>query len=413
MKINQAISSTLLVAVTEAIQDGTVSKYGTYKFSDGWEKSTLQAVGDDFTKSLIKALDGSNLENFLRESLKVVEIESKVTMPKDGGKLSALECFSDPLKVARGVVKQLEKLPIQYRMLIKVFQELSDRINRKDIEIRLSDRLNLLSGSMIPDSFMLNHEDDELNAHFRGVNFKSQAPFTTSETGLYIEYRATGYLSLRRMSKTVGEFYDEVRAFYGGCIAYGIMGTFSFSSEQISPILIANSLIDGNESFAFVDRAEEDVAKCANLATSNDTDEKIERGDDLEKIMAPVLSIFRSENNAKLKTACAWALRAHLSARGLDKILESAITIEVLMGDRDTSDRIGLSKLIANRCAYALGKSVAERDDIINFFAQFYRVRSEVVHSGRTSLHAEERKIVDEGLSLATRILQHEISLAT
>jgi hypothetical protein len=82
------------------------------------------------------------------------------------------------------------------------------------------------------------------------------------------------------------------------------------------------------------------------------------------------------------------------------------------MGDRDTSDRVGLTKLIANRCAYALGKSSKEREEIIDFFVQFYRVRSEVVHSGRTALQADERQIVNEGLMLAIRILQHETALA-
>ena len=111
-------------------------------------------------------------------------------------------------------------------------------------------------------------------------------------------------------------------------------------------------------------------------------------------------------------TAAIWIFRANLSGREMDKVLESAIAMEVLLGDRETSDRIGLSKLMANRCAYALGRSNSERKDITDFFAEFYRFRSEIVHSGRFKIEEDDKNIVSKGLDLAMRMLKHEVSLS-
>lgn len=149
------------------------------------------------------------------------------------------------------------------------------------------------------------------------------------------------------------------------------------------------------------------------LSTSTDTDKAIKANSNLGAILKPILPVFISKQANKLKTACAWVLRAHLSSRSLDRVLEAAITMEVLLGDRDTSDRVGLSKLMANRCAYALGKSASERDHIIDLFSRFYKLRSEIVHSGRTNLDVDERKVVNRGLDLATKTLKHEIEIAS
>jgi hypothetical protein len=369
-------------------------------------------LGEEFSKAILKALDGSKIADFLADKLRIIRLSAGINSPNETAPISNLKCFADPLKTARIVVKELENTPIHYRMILRVFQELSERVAQDDVEIKLSERLRLISGANITPSFKFEHSNKKIDEFIKSFYFAGGAQLEIKPTGLYLEFRTSGYLSSRRVSRAVGEFFDEVRAFYGACMAHGIMGDYSFLGEDISPVLIVNGIYGSGEELEYIERAEEDLVRCANLSTTGSIDEELKSGTSLDKLLRPVVKIFKAQNATKLKTACAWALRAHLSTRGLDKILESAITIEVLMGDRDTSDRVGLTKLIANRCAYALGKSSKEREEIIDFFVQFYRVRSEVVHSGRTALQADERQIVNEGLMLAIRILQHETALA-
>ena len=135
---------------------------------------------------------------------------------------------------------------------------------------------------------------------------------------------------------------------------------------------------------------------------------KAQAGVPLDEVLRPVIQLFNSEETQRLRTAAIWLLRGHRSGRGMDQILDSTIAIEVLLGDREASDRVGLSKLMANRCAYALGKSYNERKDLFEFFTRFYKVRSDIVHSGRMKLSESESEVVEKGIKLASRILKHE-----
>lgn len=411
MKISQSIASTLLVAVTEAIQGGAISQYGSVTFDSDWEHSTLNALEPDFVKSLARALDGSTLESFVIDQLRRIRVQTGAGLPENNTSLSKITCFADPLKTAREVIKNLSLIPQQYRLVVRISSELADLFSSADIEIKLSERLTIISGGRIPASFRTTHENAALDKYIRRSTYGAEK-YAIIPNALYLQYRTSAYLATRRQSRSVSEFYDEVRAFYGACIAHGILSEFPGWGDDITTFLVGSSIEEGAETFAYIERTEDDIVRCANLSTSEATDDAVKANRSLQDIMKPIMPVFESDNSTKLKTACSWALRAHLSNRGLDKILESAIAIEVLMGDRDTSDRIGLSKLIANRCAYALGESNRKRTEMIDFFVKFYKVRSEVVHSGRTALEPNERKIVNEGLALATQILKHEILLA-
>jgi len=101
-------------------------------------------------------------------------------------------------------------------------------------------------------------------------------------------------------------------------------------------------------------------------------------------------------------------LRAKMSAGELDQVLECAIALEVLLGDRAVSDKVGLTRLMANRCAYALGRTSKERDDLREFFEKFYAIRSEIVHNGRFEQSEENEELVWESVDLVSRVLVHE-----
>jgi len=139
--------------------------------------------------------------------------------------------------------------------------------------------------------------------------------------------------------------------------------------------------------------------------------DEIDNGKKLEEVLIDVIKLFNSSQGQRLKTSSIWLLRSFLSERGMDKILDATIAIEVLLGDREAADRVGLSKLMANRCAYALGKSAKERQELFDFFIDFYKLRSEIVHSGRLKISDAESTLVDRGVKLASRILRHEVEM--
>ena len=96
----------------------------------------------------------------------------------------------------------------------------------------------------------------------------------------------------------------------------------------------------------------------------------------------------------------------------MDQILYSTISLEVLLGDRETADRIGLTKLLANRCAYLLGESRSERDKMMEQFKEIYDIRSQIVHAGLHQTGREVDKASTRSRELAARVIRKELTLA-
>lgn len=176
---------------------------------------------------------------------------------------------------------------------------------------------------------------------------------------------------------------------------------------------MVNKIENGCAILAAALGADDDIRKCHSLSLTKGAKDRIEGGETFSDLILPASRMLVCRDNQKLKTSAIWMLRSYLGDRDMDQILASAIAVEVLLGDRETSDRIGLSKLMANRCAYALGKSASERQDIADAFVKWYRLRSEIVHSGRMRVSEDERKVVVGGKRLAARLLNHEILMAT
>ena len=103
-----------------------------------------------------------------------------------------------------------------------------------------------------------------------------------------------------------------------------------------------------------------------------------------------------------------WLLRAQMSNRNMDRVLEAAIALEVLLGDRAMADRMGLTKLMATRCAYAIGENQKERDELYKFFTEFYSLRSDIVHTGKINDTDREEVLTWESIELVRRLIVHE-----
>ena len=91
--------------------------------------------------------------------------------------------------------------------------------------------------------------------------------------------------------------------------------------------------------------------------------------------------------------------------------VQSMVVLEILLGDEETSDEIGLGELLRNRCAYLIGKSHQQRSDRLREFKEIYRVRSQIVHSGKSRLTPHERVLFDTLRWMCRRVIHEELSL--
>lgn len=123
-------------------------------------------------------------------------------------------------------------------------------------------------------------------------------------------------------------------------------------------------------------------------------------------------TIFNNDLDCRrLFAACIWYYRARVNRRPLDALLQATIAIEVMLGDRKAAEGIGLTNLLASRCAYLLGKSSAHRSEIEERFRKVYELRSQIVHEGRHVLKSTDRAIVQIATTLCAEIISRELTI--
>jgi hypothetical protein len=417
LKIDKANESALLIALTEGIQGAYVRSYSWVHFPNDWEATARSTFDEDFSKRLYNNLDDGGLESLVRSEVLKTIYENGLKLPekpKDGTnaikKLTEYDEFSDALAFARKIVEIIRECPYQYEVCVEAFG--AERIKfPSSFSLKISDRLSLVSRDMIPVGFQTKDSNAEIDTLKRTYNARGDRFEALEDDAIYFLYRTSGLITDRARPKCFSDMYDDIRAFYGAALAYDILGYFSFFKEDRPVPVFGNRRAGEDRYLEIVELAETDIHDASQSSFVGKLGEELNDAENLERIFAPIVKLFHSNEFARLRTASIWLLRSFLSDRGMDRILDACIAIEVLLGDRDASDRVGLSKLMANRCAYALGKSAKERRDTYDFFLEFYRLRSEIVHSGRLKISDQEEQSVSKGVALASRILRHEVGM--
>jgi Apea-like HEPN len=124
-----------------------------------------------------------------------------------------------------------------------------------------------------------------------------------------------------------------------------------------------------------------------------------------------IKTCFASKRAERILLAGRWIFDSFVGKNELLSFIQAMVALEILLGDKDKSDLLGLGELLSNRCAYLIGKSKAQRDEILNDFAQIYNVRSQIVHRGKSRLSSAERRQFYQLQWMCTRVIQEEIDL--
>lgn len=409
--------SALLLAFSQLTGSAKVTTiFGAYFDNEAWLRNLEDQLDEKTLAALNRHLEKDGLANFFRAEILRDFFDKGHKLDPKSISLTTYEGFAHPYSVADTLVSRLQALPFDYRLSVRASKPLSKAFQGTKVNIKLSKRLWLVTGSELPAPFPLSTNNQELDNWIFGRKVPEGKQLAVSHDDLYFVYRGSGYVGEHRETQVHGDFLDDIRAFYGACLATNILDQFpSFFSDEYGKPFVGTHLLgaDGSAELVRADLLDTDLLRAGSFDTSSATDALVKKGTAPEAIFSPIVSMFGTKDSVKLSTAAVWILRAHLSSRGMDTVLEATIAMEVLLGDREASDRVGLSKLMANRCAYALGQTAEERKSILDFFVEFYTVRSEIVHRGRFRISPSERKVVDRGLALAERLLRHEIEIGS
>jgi hypothetical protein len=132
----------------------------------------------------------------------------------------------------------------------------------------------------------------------------------------------------------------------------------------------------------------------------------------VERRLKLVNSVFTHAADAeKIILASQWLFDSYCGSNELLSFVQTVVAMEILLGDKAVSDLMGLGELLRNRCAYLIGNSQKQREEILNDFEKIYDVRCQIVHRGKSRLTEYERNLFYDFRRMCHSVIQEEINL--
>ncbi len=342
-------------------------------------------------------------------------------------KLIDIEGYGDTQKVAQSLVERFESLPWQYTLSVELPADVSAVFSRLGAEFPLSDQMRLVcpTADFIA-RYPLKSKDENRHKriHARGGTLLGGPPADPEWNGgsVYLLVDTEGFIGTYGSTKPAWDAMAMLRAFCGCAVALRL-----FQIERVYTALVLGG--GPRKSHFFVHKKSNDVweidgkivledhhAATFNFIKLDELGGKIDNEGKKAAWAARQLSRMRilfssGENGTKIVRASRWLFDSYTGQDELLSFVQSMIVLEILLGDKETSNEIGLGELLRNRCAYLIGNSHKQRSELLREFNEIYRVRSQIVHSGKSRLTARERLLFNKLRWMCSRVIQAEIDL--
>lgn len=275
------------------------------------------------------------------------------------------------------------------------------------MELELNERFGLIGGSKL--------KNVRFDSGNKGLddwlwrNHLDEDSRRTAEDWIYFYFKKSGYISRSFSSQATDSLEAEIRSFLGCSIATQKMFSYEEYVASYRTFVVLYTL-DGQH-LRPAGSLSTDIYQALHFALSPELLVKFRSQARLASAFDPVASALKQKSDRKLQTAATRIYRAASRGTTLDRVLETTIALEVLLGDRAMSDKVGLTRLMSNRCAYALARSESERSEILTNFEKFYALRSQIVHTGRLSLSVEQEVLVDWAIDISWRMFRYETNV--
>lgn len=132
----------------------------------------------------------------------------------------------------------------------------------------------------------------------------------------------------------------------------------------------------------------------------------------IERQLESVRCVLSNEEKSKqIILSSQWLFDSYCGRNDLLSFVQMMVVMEILLGDKHSSDLVGLGELLRNRCAYLLGKSNAQRRSLLKDFKAIYDLRSNIVHRGKSKLNMDEWELFEKLTWMCRRVIQEEVKL--
>lgn len=384
-------------------------------------QSALPTTGKIHAR-MLKLIGESPFVDFASGTLARELFETQRYQAEDGPlPLSSLPAYADLGALASRLVADFNSLPWQYTVTAPLPLAFSELFCSNIKHLKLSESISISCcdeafSSTYPMTSGIEKRDQSISGGGLMSLFMSGSKKWDSDRA-YIQIAVEGFIGKYTTTEPLLDAIGLLRAFYGLGLALRLFKPSNSYQPypQQEKIYIHRRINDAwviEEAHQLELRHSETIRdlKLHDLDGALDTVEK--RTGWMKKQLSAIGSAFRTEERSRnVLLGAQWLLDSHCGNDELLQFVQAAVVIEILLGEKASSDLTGLGELLANRCAYLIATSYGQRNELLEDFRNIYAVRSKIVHRGKSRLMMGERTLFNKLRWMCRRIIQEEVEL--
>lgn len=334
-----------------------------------------------------------------------------------------IQGYSDATAVATRLLDSFQTLPWQYQLTFTLPDEIKMLLEPELYEFRLGPNIRLARpGKTFKERFPLDSGNARRNQDIEGsplLFYDASKPPTWKVDALYLQVQVDGFVGQDGGSQTTVRAERLIRAFGGLGSALGLFvhrHKYIHGAARKTHYYVHRRNADGK--WKPENRLEADDATDRGLRglelSSPDGHLKTDAAKAawVKARLQDLAVAFSSGPKAEpLLLAAQWLFDSYAGRDELLSFVQAMIVLEILLGDKNIAEEIGLGALLRNRLAYMIGSSYRDRTELLEDFSSIYRVRSQIVHTGKHRLSSEERRLFLKLRWMCLRVMAKELEL--
>lgn len=318
--------------------------------------------------------------------------------------LVSYEGYEDASELATQLVDRFCSLPWTYHVTIRLPAAFQRVAKGRFDGLELSPRHRIVFGSK------LRHDHPQTSPKRPGLAnvLAGTSAWGWEDEEAYLQMDIEGFFN-GVQSESFNAALDELRAFFGLGVALGLFvpSRYDVLGEKLSVTpLHVHRFVDG----AWVEGVSLGLNESLQVGINRLTidDGAIGGVEALLERIERVAVVLRSNDGKNLMLSSRWLLDSYFGHDELLNYVQAAVAIEILLGDEDVDHSVGLTTLMANRCAYLIARTPAARSNLLRYFRDIYKVRSKIVHRGKNRLNKGEVSLFHMLQSIARAVIDKE-----
>jgi Apea-like HEPN len=332
--------------------------------------------------------------------------------------LTSLDQYRDFSAASARLIEAFISLPWKYVLSIALPLTIGNLLNKTAKPFALSTTIRIVS----PDeTFVKQYPTHPGSNTFLGARLLAdilggEPQWQTTRS--YLQIYVDGFIPLFGNTVPLDDSIDHIKSFFGLGLALRLFQVNRSHGESPATVRVwAHQLIDDQWQYERSIDLDRSVSSLLDSLEPDDFNREFDSGK-LQTLAAhqlqSIATVFsQGSASRRLLLAAQWLFDSHKGSDERLSFVQAAVVLEILLGDKATSDVVGLGELLRNCCAYLISQSHSQRQQVLDDFRRIYDVRSHIVHAGKKRLNLEEWGLFSKLRWICQRAIQEEVRLFT